>query len=195
MINFLQNFFTCTLQTNVSDHYATFCCIPNWIGRISNVSKYSFRYHSEENIQALRNELSNWLNMFDIFDEVKINEKFNILNSIIEKTYFEKCQVKTKTLATQKLSKPWITPLRRCIERKHLLHKNSLINPLELADFKRYRNTLRNLFNTAKKSYYHNFFESATDIKTIWRRINSVVRPIRVSPKLKLKINDELVTD
>ena len=64
-----------------------------------------------------------------------------------------------------------------------------------LADFKRYRNTLRNLINTAKKSYYHNLFESATDMKTTWRRINSVVRPNRVNPKLKLKVNDELVTD
>ena len=131
-----------------------------------------------------------------MFDGVNINEKFNILNSIIEKTYFKNCQVKTKTMATQKLSKPWITPsLRRCIERKHLLHKNSLTNPSLLADFKRYRNTLRNLINTAKKTYYHNLFESATDMKTTWRRINSVVRPNRVNPKLKLKVNDELVTD
>ena len=80
--------------------------------------------------------------MFDIFDEVNINEKFNILNPTIEKVYFKNFQVKTKTMATQKLSKPWITPfLHTCIERKHHLHKNSVINPSLLADFKRYRNT------------------------------------------------------
>ena len=80
-------------------------------------------------------------------------------------------------MATQKLSKPWITPsLRRCIEGKHQLHKNSLINPSILADFKRYRNTLRNLIYTAKKSCSHNLFESATDMKKTWQRINSVVR-------------------
>ena len=64
-VNFAENFFTGVLQTNISDHYATFCCIPNWIGRISNVSKYS-----EENIQVLRNELSKRLHMFDSFDEL-----------------------------------------------------------------------------------------------------------------------------
>ena len=99
-------------------------------------------------------------------------------------------------MITQKLSKPRITPsLRRCIERKHQLHKNSLINPSLLADFKSYRITLRNLLNTAKKSYYHNLFESANDMKTTWQCINSVVRPSQVIPKLKLKVNDEIVID
>ena len=32
-------------------------------------------------------------------------------------------------------------------------------------------------------------------MKTAWRRINSVIRPNRISPKVKLKVNDELVTD
>ena len=70
------------------------------MGRISNVSKYSFRNHSEENIHALRNELSNRLNIFDVFDEVNINKKSNILNSIIEKAYYKNFRVKTKTMAT-----------------------------------------------------------------------------------------------
>ena len=134
--------------------------------------------------------------MFDIFDETNINKKINISNSILGIAYFKSCQVKTKTMEIQKLSKPWVTSsLRRCIERKHQLHKNSLINPTLLADFKRYRNTLRNLIKTAKKSYYHNNFESATDMKTTWRRVSSVVRPNRVIPKLIWKINDKLVTD
>ena len=107
------------------------------------------------------------------------------MNSIIEKTHFKKCQFKTKTMATQELSKPWIIPaLHRCIERKHQLNKNSLINSSLIVDFKRYRNTLRNLINTATRSNCHNIFESDTNIKTTWRRINSVVRANRVNPKL-----------
>ena len=39
-VNFLKNFFVGVLHTNFGDHYATLCCIPNWIRRISNVSKY-----------------------------------------------------------------------------------------------------------------------------------------------------------
>ena len=30
-VNIIENFFTGVLQTTISDHYATFCCIPNWI--------------------------------------------------------------------------------------------------------------------------------------------------------------------
>ena len=32
-------------------------------------------------------------------------------------------------------------------------------------------------------------------MKTTWRRINSVIHPNRVKSKLKLKLNDELLTD
>ena len=71
-------------------------------------------------------------------------------------------------MATQKLSKPWITPFRRCIERKHQLHKDSSIKPPALANSKRYRNTPRNLINTAENNYYNNLFESATHMKTTW---------------------------
>ena len=32
-------------------------------------------------------------------------------------------------------------------------------------------------------------------METTWRRINNVPRPSRVKPKLKLKVNDKLVSD
>ena len=32
-------------------------------------------------------------------------------------------------------------------------------------------------------------------MKTAWGRINSLLRPSRVKPKLKLKVNDTLITD
>ena len=70
------------------------------------MSKYSFRNHSEENIQALGKELSNGLNILNIFEEVNTNETFNILNSIIVEENYKSCQIKIKTMATQKLSKP-----------------------------------------------------------------------------------------
>ena len=59
----------------------------------------------------------------------------------------------------------------------------------------RYRNTLRNSINTAKKTYYHNLFETASDMKTTWRRINSLLHPNRSNPQLKLKVNDDIITD
>ena len=42
---------------------------------------------------------------------------------------------------------------------------------------------------------YHNPFWLATDTKTICRGINSVIRPSRVTPKLKHKVNYDSVTD
>ena len=64
----MKSFFAGVLATNISEHYATFCFVRKWIGRISNVSKYSFRNKSEETLQALRNDLSNQLNFFDVLN-------------------------------------------------------------------------------------------------------------------------------
>ena len=80
-------------------------CVSNWRRRISNVSNFSFRNYSVQNIRAQQNDLSGQLNSYDILDKVNINENFNNLNSITEKSYFKNSQVKTKTAATQKLSK------------------------------------------------------------------------------------------
>ena len=85
-VNFLENFFTDVLQTSFSDHAATFCCVPIWMGRISNVSKYLFQNNSEENIRSLRK-------IFQIssMDELISNEKIhhfelcNIEKNIIQK--------------------------------------------------------------------------------------------------------------
>ena len=58
-------------------------------------------------------------------------------------------------MAPQTQSKPWITAFhRRCIERKHKLHKESLINPSLLSNFKIYLNILRNLMSTAKNTSF-----------------------------------------
>ena len=94
-VNFVENFFT-AVQTNISDHYATFCCVPNWIRRVTNVSDYSFRNYSEENVQLLWNDLSNRLNMFDVFDEINNNENFNILSPITEKQISKIFKLKQK---------------------------------------------------------------------------------------------------
>ena len=37
-----KKFFTDVLQTNISNQYANFCCVPNWLTRFSNVSKCLF---------------------------------------------------------------------------------------------------------------------------------------------------------
>ena len=72
---------------------------------------------------------------------------------------------------------------------------DSLMNPSLLANFKIYCDVLRNLINTAKNNYYNNLFQFAAKMKTTWRRINSVLCPSRINPKLKLEVNDEMLTE
>ena len=66
-------------------------------------------------------------------------------------------QVKTKTMANQKLSEPRTTvSFHSCIKIKHQLHKHPVINPSLLANVKRYRYILRNLKSIATKNFYQN---------------------------------------
>ena len=147
-----------------------FCCIPNRLERDNICSKHTFRNHSEENILALSRELTSTLNNFQVFSEFSIGDKFKFVDSLIQKACFKYCSNKTKTIVSPKPSKPWITALlHRCMIRKHQLHKDLLNNPLLQDKCKRYRNTLRNSNNTAKKIFYHNLFETASDIKTTCR--------------------------
>ena len=60
-------------------------------------------------------------------------------------------------------------------------------------EFKRYCNTLRNSIITAKKTYYHNLFETASHMRTTWRRNNSLLFPNRSNPRLKLIVNNWLL--
>ena len=60
-----------------------------------NKSKYKFsRKISEENILALRRELTSTLSDSQIFSEISINDKFKIFDSLIQKAYFKHCSKK-----------------------------------------------------------------------------------------------------
>ena len=195
-VNFLENFFAGVLKISVSDHFATFCCIPNWLEPASNVLKHSFRDHSEESIFRFREDLSSELDFFNLYDEININDKFYILTSIIERTYFKHCRIKTKTTTSQKVPKPWITDsLHRCLDTKHRLRRESFNDPSLVNYFKRYRNILRNLIIASQKIYYQNLFASSNDTKTTWRRINNVLHPKRSKTQLKLKADGHVITE
>ena len=54
---------------------------------------------------------------------------------------------------------------------------------------------MQNSINNAKKTYYHILFETASDMKTTLRRINSLLNPNRSNSQLKLEVNDNIKTD
>ena len=106
------------------------------------------------------------------------------------------CSKKTKIIASPKVLKPWLTASsRRCINRKHKLHKDSLNNQFLQDKYTRYRKTLRNSINTAKKTFHHNLFKTASDMKTTWRCINSLLHPNRSNPQLKPKVKFDIITE
>ena len=94
--NFSGKFFAGVLQTSKSDHFATFCCILNWLERYNICFKPNFKNHSEEIILALRRDLTSTLNNFKVFSELSINVEIIFLDLLIQTAYFTHCSKKKK---------------------------------------------------------------------------------------------------
>ena len=194
--NSLQPIISGTINCNISDHRAIFASIPLEIPTIREKIKIQFRVHSSENINSLRNELTNELSSFDSYDEFSINDKIIILDTIIKKIYFRCCPLNSKKISSRKLYRPWITDsLLNSIERKHWLEKRSTIDPSIRNFYKQYNNTLRDAINNARKSYYDNKFQPSTSLKESWKAINSIIQPKKGKNPIELlhegsKVND-----
>ena len=63
-------------------------CVPNWLGRINNATKHSYRKHSEESLYAIQIDLPNQVSNFEVFGKVNVEVGFEILNTLMEKSLF-----------------------------------------------------------------------------------------------------------
>ena len=194
--NSLQKIISGTLKCNISDHHAIFSSIPLKDADISDTIKIEFRDHSPENINSLRNELYNELLSFKSYEKFPINDKILILNSILEKIYFKCCPIKSKIISRKKLCCPWITDsLLNSIAHKHWLEKQSSINPNMRDYYNRYKNTLRDIIDSAKKSYFEHKFRPSATLKQSWKVINSLIKPRKNKNSIELMHEGSLISD
>ena len=139
------------LHCDITDHHAIFCSIPIYDSHSNNIIDIKFRDHSDSNIESLRTELFDKLSQFSFYSEFSTNIQINILDNIIRKSYHKHCPIRHKRISKKKLCSPWITPsLKRSINHKHWLRKQSLNNPEFKPEFTRYRNVLQNAIKSEK---------------------------------------------
>ena len=186
-----------SIECDISDHHAIFSTIPivNYSG--NEKIELSFRCHSTQNIIKFRHELEINLQLFKLYDHFSIDERFEILLKIILETYQKNCPIKKKTLSLKRIRSPWITnSLLDSIEEKHRLLKLTKTNPLLIDHFKTFSKQLKNILYITKKTYYRNKFKNiSNEIKTTWKVINSLIKPVKNRKVLKLDIDGVLTED
>ena len=188
--NCVQPILSGALHCDITDHHAIFCTIPFFNPHFDNIIDIKFRDHSDGNIDSLRTELYDKLSRFSCYTEFPINAQINILDNIIRKSYHKHCPIRHKHVSKRKLSSPWITPsLKRSINHKHWLRKQSFNNPELKPVFTRYRNVLQNTIKCAKRSYYYNKFQSNSSIRSCWKTINTLIRPKKGNNSFKIDID------
>ena len=132
------------------------------------------------------------------FSNIGLNEDVDTavrrLDEIIMYHFNECCPIINKQVSFKDYSKPWIDhSLKSDIKRRHnmlLLKRSGKLTP---AAFNRYRNFVTTKLRYAKKTYFHNKFNSIKcDMYKTWSVINSIIRP---SSKSKNNVINKIVKD
>ena len=161
-INSLQPCQSGVLELLVTDHHAVFCSIPCADNPVNDTKVIKYRDHSVESTSKFRRDLIDRLSRFCIYDNFDLDDRFEILNNILQGLYESNFKVKCKTISMKRFGNPWINgDLLACIEEKHRLYRLSRQSPQHEERYKRYRNNLCLKIKNTKQSFYNNKFANS----------------------------------
>ena len=108
----------------ISDHRVTFVFLPLIIE--VEKEKIRFRNHSEQCIQKLIDNLTNFELFFPLLSaNLDFDSKFNLFFDELNRLYMKCCPIQIKEIAVKSLKKPWISneTSQKC-RHKHFLFRN-----------------------------------------------------------------------
>ena len=92
---------------------------------------------------------------------------------------------------------PWITKeLVEAIEKKHRIYRKCKSGALPFSKYRSFRNLLNKTLNFARKMYYKNqFICKEINAKTMWSKINKILKPTINKKDIVLKENNRIITN
>ena len=166
------------LSYDLSDHLPVFIIKRNVFMSpdvSNNQNTVSYRLINQNNLDNMYNLLSCQINSIDLNAEV--NESLEALIDLIYNIYFSCCPIKTKTISSKKLNKPWISlEISVNIKKKQAYYLLFKQGKLPVTFYNNFRNYVTNQIRTSKKLYYaKKFKEFKNNSKKSWELINSVL--------------------
>ena len=160
----------------ITDHLVNFVFIPMNIDR--KRIKVTFRDHSDECIEIMKNRLINFQHFFPLLSANRnFNSKFDFFFDELDRIYKSSCPLKTKEISVNKIKKPWINcELSIKIKRKHYLFKRYKAGAILYSELKKLSSRVSRDLKKAKKDYFKNKFESyGGNCKQIWKTANDLM--------------------
>ena len=191
MINYNMEYQSGIIETSITDHYSIYIIIPEIKKIINGPNEIQYRLYND-GCQRKFNFYLHHYGITDVMDMYNAESAFDQFDQIFEDTYNKSFPIKTKTITTKRLQKPWVTDalIDKVNERErlHTLQKKKIISRAVFTD---YKNKLTNEFRKAKSKYYKDQFErNSCNVKKTWEVINSAIRSKRTFSKISLTDDD-----
>ena len=174
--NILHETYSGVFTDQITDHLITFSFVP--CIKIENSPVITeFRDHSEECVEGFERNLSSFLDNFALVTDEHLDEKFTRFNQGLLCLYFDSCPLRTKTISTKKLLKPWIsTSILNMINRKHYLFRRYKCGDIAFSVYRNFNSKLTKSLKSAKRNYFLRKFEHAqSDSGLTWKLINGLI--------------------
>ena len=163
------------LECDITDHHIIVSSFQ--VETISKTITKKFRDHSDVSIVKLKLEFANFIENevdFDCALEVGLANFTRDLYNIYDRC----CPIRTKTLTSNRESKPWLTNHSIKLARfKIFLYNQSLNNYIPRYIYTNFKNHVSSLLEKTKDTYLkQKFSSSAGDMKKTWRNVDSLLR-------------------
>ena len=191
MINYDMEYQSGIIETSITDHYSIYIIIPEIKKVISESNTIEYRLYNY-NCQRKFNFFLNHNGITDVLDNHNAELAFDQFHQLFDDTYNKSFPIKTKTITTKGMQKPWVTEtLINKIKERDKLHKLASKKKISRTVYTVFRNKLSNEFRQAKTKYFEEQFErNANNVKKTWEVINSVIRTKKAQPKISLTDDD-----
>ena len=163
------------LLSDISDHFSPFVHINEQVNKNHVNTSITYRDFGHTNDETLRDKVNLAMSP-DL--PVDINEAFDDLCNRINSITNECFPLKTKTIKSKSIVKPWINAeLKQLIKDRHKLYMKYVKHPITYGlAYKNLRNHVTNQLKVSKTRYYKTKLDNAFgNSKKTWKVINTIL--------------------
>lgn len=164
------------INTDISDHRATFMCIPKSKFPNRKVTTKLFRDISTKKLNTFKEEVNSH-DWSDVLNETAAERAYALFLTAFLRIY-NKCFPYKHAEKRKNIRKPWITPeLLKKIRKKDKLYKKfeKTRDPDIFKAFKVFRNKLTTEIRRARDQYFCDKFSSMNKSDELWRKLNALL--------------------
>ena len=183
------------LEIDITDHLPAFSLLKLHAIKQNQTHKKVHRIRDENNVNKLKQKLSNFEWRFENFHN--IDDKFKYFYDRLNKLYTSCCPKATKQYTDKLLSKPWLTPgIMKSIKTRAMNFKLLKQGRITIEAHKKYHYLLNKIIEKAKNLYNRNLFSrNKKNPKKTWSIIKNLMGKKHSKPVTTIVRNNQTLTE